>query len=864
MLQSMRRNPLLSHLSPSLLSKMSLAVLTAFSAPVFAGVNLENNATTADAGSVKVESNKTSSATDANSVQSASSILAPNFASNLGTNAFAIISAANPPLLLNITPASLSWGSLMTTYVASSAKLLPAVGQMQAANASLVDPNMITARAEQMTGRPDRIMNFDGQVEIVRGPSTLNADTAEYHAVEDLVMANGNVQMLRNKDCYSGDTFQMQMDTGSGYLTNPVYQLEKNNARGNATRMDFIDKDQSVVENGIYTTCEGPNPDWYLKSSRLDLDTGTDEGVARNGVVFFKNAPILGSPWMSFPISDARRSGVLPPEFTSTTSGGPELTVPYYFDIAPNRDATVFPKYIAKRGAQLGAEVRYLDPEYSGLTHIEVTPTDQETNTTRYSMSILHKETLLPGLTMDLNYNRASDNQYAVDYSHSITASSQHLLPQTVTFVYGQPFWSAGLTAANYQVLQDANNDIGKPYQTLPKLFAHAGKIDDFGGFDWAVDTEYANFSHPTLVNGERFVVQPQISYPILGTYFFVTPKLSYHLSEYKLGDNLATGDPASPVLSVPTFSLDTGLYFERETSMFGREITQTLEPRMFYVKTPYRDQTKIPEFDTGVSDINFAQIFTENRFSGQDRVGDANQLTTGLISRAIEADGQERIRFAIAQRISFSQPVVVDGPYYYSSSIVGDQTIYTQHSTLPSRSDLIMVAEGKLTNNLTAQASWQYSQSFSSTEQLNFGLKWQPAPMQVFNLEYRYKQISQVDPEGMRQLDMSAQWPLAPRWYGVARSNYSIQDRRILDGLVGFEYKQDCWVFRAVAQRYVVPSTVANVTSSATTSLFFQLELNGLSRIGTNPLEVLKRSISGYQPINQPTTQPSYQQTNY
>ncbi len=809
----MRRGSLLSHLSPSLLSKMSLAVLATFSAPSFSADNGQTESVAALPG------------------------MGVFNALTLQAGLAEIVAAARIPSALNA---------------------------MDTMSAALTDAKVITVRAEQMTGRPERVLHLDGQVELVRGTSTLNADQAEYHAVEDIVVASGNVQMLRNKDCYSGDNFQMQMDTGEGFLTNPVYKLEKNNAQGYATRMDFIDKDQSVVQSGIYTTCEGTKPDWYMRSSRLDLDTGSDEGVARNGVVFFKDVPILGSPWISFPISDSRRSGVLPPEFYSSTATGSQVVVPYYFDIAPNRDATLFPAYFAKRGEQLGLEYRYIDPTYSGITHFEVNPKDQQTGTDRYSLGVIHKEVLLPGLSMDLNYNRASDDQYAVDYSHSITASSQHLLPQILVLSYGQAFWSAGVMAARYQVLQDANKDIGVPYQTMPKLFAHAGRIDDFGGFDWTVDTEYANFSHPTSVNGERIVAQPQISYPILGTYYFVTPKFSYHLSEYKLGENLTAGNPADPVLSVPTFSVDSGLYFERDTSMFGRSLTQTLEPRLFYVKTPYRDQTKIPEFDTGLSDLNFAQIFTENRFSGSDRVADANQLTAGLISRAIEADGQERIRFAIAERFSFAQPVVVDYPLYVTSVVNGTQTVYTTHSTLPSRSDFIFAANGKLAGDFSIDAAWQYSQSQQSTGQMSYGFKWQPAPMQVVNAEYRFQHTSQVDPEGMKQVDVSAQWPIASRWYGVARTNYSIKDRRILDGLVGLEYKQDCWIFRAVAQRYVVPSTVATITSSATTTLFFQLELNGLSRIGTNPLEVLKRSISGYQPINQPTTQPSYQQNNF
>lgn len=704
------------------------------------------------------------------------------------------------------------------------------------------DPDEIHIRAEQMTGRPARILNLDGQVKVVRGVSTINSDTAEYHIVEDLVMANSNVRMLRNKDCYRGDTLQMQMDTSEGYLTNPVYQLEKNNARGSAQRIDFVGEAQSEVDQGTYTTCAGTKPDWYLTSSRLNLDTDRDEAVAHGGVVYFKDVPIVASPWLSFPISGARRSGFLPPVYNSTTKGGIEFTLPYYVNIAPNRDATLFPTYIAKRGLQLGGEFRYLDPAYNGRFFGEVTPQDQITGTTRYALSYLHNQSLPSGISMNWNYNRASDDQYAVDYSHSITESSQHLLPQTFSLAYGAAWGSVGLLTSNYQVLQDANNSIVKPYEIMPKLYSHLERSDVLGGFDWSLDTEYANFSSDTAVNAQRVALNAQLSYPISGSYYFVTPKILYHLSDYRLGAKLTPGAPDNLTLSVPTFSLDSGLYFERNTSLFGRDIIQTLEPRLFYVKTPYRDQSNIPLLDTGISDISFFQMFTENRFSGQDRVGDANQLTAGLISRAIEMDGQERIRLGLAQRFSFSTPLVVGNPSFPTS-----------------KSDLIFAANGKLTDTLSTNAVWQYSQSQHSTGKMSYGLRWQPAPMKVVNAEYRYQRVSEVNPEVMRQIDVSVQWPIAPRWYGVARTNYSVVDKRILDGLIGVEYKQDCWIFRAVAQRYLVPSTVATVTSSSTTSLFLQLELSGLSRIGTNPLEVLRRSIPGYQPVNQPITQTYY-----
>jgi len=781
----MRRNLLLSHLSdlsPSLLTKMSLALIAAFSSCVANPAYADDNLTPVNA------------ITD------------------------------------NTTTTAAACTTTTATNTAINTKKNKTSGKAADQNENELP---MTIRAQQMTGRPERVLNLDGDVEITRGSTQFNADAAEFHNVEDILVAKTKVTIKRDGDCYSGDSLQFALDTNAGFLTNPVYKLERNNAQGHGSRMDFENQERSTILNGTYTTCEGLNPDWYMKSSEMNLDSGRDIGTASDAVVYFKNVPILGAPWITFPLSDARRSGVLPPVFATTTSGGPELSLPYYFDIAPNRDVTLYPKYITKRGWQMGVEARYMDTDYNGMTHFEINPDDTQTNTSRYSLSSIQTAKLAPDLTMNWNLNRASDDQYAIDYSRSITNSSQHLLPQELSFNYTQPLWNVGTTLSSYQVLQDPNNIIVPPYHRLPQSFIQTGGFD-VGGFDWSMNAQYTNFSHPTLVNGERLVFQPEISYPIVGNYYSLTPKISYTLSEYRLGKNLTPGAPPDVSLSVPTFSLDGNLQFERETTIFDQNVTQTLEPRLFYLRTPYRDQSAIPLFDTSLADLNFAQLFAQNRYAGLDRVGDANQLTSALISRVIDDSGQERMRFAIGQRINFTP------------------TLVTATETLPqSRSDFLMTSSAKMTSTLSLDAAWQYSQSNHSTDSFSYGARWQPGPMKVINAEYRLQRADTTYPDGLQQIDFSAQWPLSQRWYGVGRANYSLIDRSLLDGLAGVEYKQDCWVFRFVVQRYAIPSAIVTTATNSTTSWFFQLELNGLSKIGSNPVDVLKRSISGYQPVS-------------
>lgn len=695
----------------------------------------------------------------------------------------------------------------------------------------------VNVSAEQMTGRPDRQLNLDRDVEVVRGATTIKADKAEYRIIKDEVEATGHVWMKRLQDRYTGDKAVMNMDSGKGYVTNPTYLFGKNGGRGQADKIDFLADDQALVTQGTYSTCEAADPDWYLRASTLDLDSGRDVGTMHSGVVYFKGVPILGAPLMSFPLSGERKSGVLPPTFGVTSTGGAELTVPYYFNIAPNRDVTLYPRYIARRGLLLGADARYLGDDYSGETRVEGIQ-DRMTGTGRYSLSTIHTQTLAPNLVFAWNVNKASDNDYPSDFSHSVTASTQRLLTRDVSLTYGGTYWSAVGRVTKYQLLQDINSPIQKPYDRLPQLDLTAAR-QDVAGFDLGFASEFARFSNTVtagtsigsqMVGGDRMYATPSISYPIIRPGYFITPKASLDATTYRL-NNVTAGAPTSLTRVVPTYSLDAGMTFERDTTVFGRDMTQTLEPRLFYVRTPYRDQSLYPNFDSGLADFNFAQIFSENRFVGHDRISDANQITGALVSRFIEENGLERLRMAVGQRFYFADPKVsLDGT---TSTISG------------SKSDLLLSLGGQLTNKLSLDNTVQYSETLHQMVRSTFGTRWQPAPKKVLNLTYRLDRTNSASL--LKQFDVSGQWPVSQRWYAVSRINYSIPDKTVAEGLLGMEYKADCWVFRLVAQRIPTSST------KASTSFFIQLELNGFSKIGSNPLDALSSSIPGYQIINKP-----------
>ncbi len=733
----------------------------------------------------------------------------------------------------------------MTAMAAAISALPFASAQTVAGPSKAKDAEAETrVSSEQMTGRPDRELVLERDVEIIRGETTLTSDHATYWIAEDEVEASGNVRMTHFGDRYTGDKMRFKMDAGEGYVENPTYHMKGNNAQGAAERIDFESKDVAHITDGTYSTCEGPNPDWYLKSNTMSLDKGRDVGTGAATVIYFKDVPIMGTPYISFPLSGERKSGFLPPSIGSTSTGGLEVMTPYYFNIAPNRDFTLSPRFIARRGLQLGGDARYLDSAYSGETKVEYLSNDQQTDTDRYSYSSIHTQRLSPQASFGWNINGASDDDYPADFSQNLAISTERLLLRDVYFNYGGNFWSATARASNYQVLQvqDINSKITRPYDRLPQLTLQAAR-QDVNGFDWSAGLEATRFWHPDFVRGERYVINPSISYPIVRPSYFLTPKVSLNAASYTLQD------PENNVSStynraLPTFSLDSGLIFERETNIFGDAATQTLEPRLFYVKTPYREQNN-PIFDTALADLSFAQIFSENRFIGNDRISDSDQLTMALVSRYIEASGAERLKVALAQRFYFEEQRVTLTP--------------GQDSNEDSKSDLLASATVRVSDALSTEGNLQYSATQKAISRANYGVSWRPEPKKVLNLSYRVDK-----PNALRQIDVSGQWPLGDRWYGVGRLNYSLPNnyatestflntappsaQGLSEGLLGLEYKADCWIFRIVAQR--IPTS----TGQATSSLFFQLELSGLTKLGSDPLEALRTSVPGYQVINQPT----------
>lgn len=687
----------------------------------------------------------------------------------------------------------------------------------------------ISLEADRVEGRTGREVEASGSVELRQGSLKLNTKELYFLEPEQEVTATGAVHFEKEGDIIEGEFLRYDLDSDTGYMDRPTFRLakkpgRKRGGRGDARRIDFLGEKSERMSDSRYTTCEPGQDDWFLRVKDLQLDRLTEVGTARNATVEFMGVPFLYLPWISFPLSDKRKTGLLPPVFGTSGDSGLEISLPYYWNIAPNMDATITPRVLSKRGLQMQNEFRYLWPKFSGELHGEFLPNDRLTGDSRDFLAWRHNEDFTHGWTGDVNVQRVSDDNYFRDLSTRVADTSTTNLPRDVQLHYNTEIWSFSTRALSYQTLQDPLNPIAIPYRLKPQLLLRGSK-GDYRGADLNLESELTEFSHPTLVDGQRLLIYPSVSYPIVNNFAFVTPKLGYHYTHYRLTDNVS-GD-ASFDRGLPIASIDSGLFFERQFAFKNRSYAQTLEPRLYYVYIPFREQRLIPNFSTSEADFNFAQIFTENQFIGGDRVNDANQLTAAVTSRFIEDEsGVERLRAAIGQRYYFAkQRVTLGNPARDGNA-----------------SDILAALSGQLSRKWSVDMAWQYSPDGNRSEKLTVGTRYHPAPGKTLSLAYRSREATASLPDPINQIDFSGQWPFGPRWYGLGRLNYSLRDSKIVEGLAGVEYNVNCWALRLVAHR------LATAQQKVSTSLFFQLELTGLSRLGNNPLELLKQSIPGYK----------------
>lgn len=748
--------------------------------------------------------------------------------------------------------------------------------------------------SDSIYGIVERDMHLKGRAQIRRNGAVIKADEIKYNPDTDVADLVGNAELIKGNTSFRGPKARFKVDAREGEMESPTYELRDNRANGTAKKLTIETSDIFVFDQATYTTCTPENLDWYFTASKIEIDNEQKEMVGTNGVMRFFDVPIAYVPYFSVPTSNQRRSGILAPVTGYNSNNGWDTTLPYYVNVAPNRDLLLLPRYMNQRGTQLGAQYRFLDRQYAGTLIGEYLPYDKKTGTDRWKYDWQQRQNFsgdlapggLPGpgaFNGYANIARVSDNMYPTDFSQSIAGAITNQFRQEVgankQLTDSLSNWNVSARAMTFQTLQpDPTTTVQSPYNILPNVTAvynnqitptvsdATGKYLELPtGPKTTFSTDYTRFAYN--VNGnplaapagnlysqaDRTVVKGALALPQVTPGYYLTPKVSFQANNYA-ATSITPGAPNAQGFVIPTFSLDSGLAFERDAAelkgFFGRDMLLTMEPRAFYVYTPFQSQAQTPLFDTADGGFGVTQIFSENNFVGNDRVADNNKLTGGITSRMLEASsGAERASVTLAQRQDLTgQRVGLNGT-------IANPTTY---------SDTLGSGSVRLLGNFSVDAFGQYNTQLNRFVQTTVGGSWRPTPGRSLNFGYRNVWSPPTQAFGPTpatlaatttdQYNVSGQWPITRELSVLGRWGYDALTTKTLNTLAALEWTRDCWTLRAAY------SQMLNTSQITTTQILFQIEFRGFGSAGSNPVDIMKLNVPGYMPTSKPIPPSTYE----
>jgi LPS-assembly protein len=670
----------------------------------------------------------------------------------------------------------------------------------------------------------DRLVSSDGLVTVIEGDAVLTesgrritADRIEVDRLDNTVTADGAVTFDNVDYSLSAQHLKVDLDSDDAVYENATYMQFGTFMQGRAARIEREAESRTHLHSATVSTCPAEKEDWTLTADRVLLDHETQQGTARGTVLRFKKVPLLYSPWFRFPIGDARQSGFLAPELSFSDSSGTEFSIPWYWNIAPQADATFTPRYMSERGTQLQNEVRLLT--HQGRWQLDAEYLDDDKFGDERSFGRLrHSGTLGANWATNINAAGVSDKDYFDDLGNSLSIASITHLQRRGELIYYADGFSLLSAVEDYQTLDPDIPPSGRPYQRIPQFVLQTTpRMRE--AVDYGLTAEAVHFDRPASITGPRLDLRPYVNSQLEGAAWFFTPTLQLRYTQYEL-ENTDPGQPASLERTLPIVSLDGGLFFERDAGA----LLQTLEPRLFYLYVPFEDQSNVPIFDTSEYTFSFAQLFRTNRFTGADRVGDANQLSVALSSRFLNpSNGAEKYSISAGQIMYFRDREV---------------TLPGQPAATRPTSDAIVEGSAALSETLALSGALQYNPDTTQNDEGELQLQYRNTTEHIASLAYRYRRREDIE-----QLDASFKWQLTPSWSVLGRWYQSLFDNRLLEGLAGFQYESCCWLFRTV-----VRERIRDETDETENSIYLQLALKGLTSIGRDAGSLLESGILGYR----------------
>jgi len=662
----------------------------------------------------------------------------------------------------------------------------------------------------------DNLLKIGGDVCISLNDQTVSTQELFYDDNAQTVRIDTPLILSDSQQIVEAESALLNLEKETALISEASYQLYQSKANGKAETLT-TDNKNSQLTGLTYTTCPVDDQQWFIKAESADLDQESQIGIFRKMSLNFKGVPILYLPYAKLPLNNQRKTGFLIPDVGNSSNNGAEIAIPYYINVAENMDVTITPRYFSKRGSMLGIEYRYLGNGYKGELLSDYLPSDRKEDKNRRFLEYRHIQNFNTNWSLNSHITNVSDNKYFEDFGNSVNDTAQSYLYSYININGFGDNWRFSGSINDYQILTDSIALNRQPYQALPKLDYSWFNNNYTSSLNYGIDSNWSNLYREDSITTSRFELVPYIEKTFQNSYSRFTPRMSYRHTSWKYSDTeFSDIENLKKSRTLPIASLDYTLTFEKQ---FENGSFSSLEPRLYYLRVPYEDQRNIPLFDTHELTFGSGLLYQTNAFSGADRQSDANQLSIGATQRHFDENGVEKWNVTIGQI-----------NYFDDRRVQLDDSIETR-STSP-----IITEVNYFYRNWKATMSVHWDTDIDKSERALLKFQRKGKNNSLFNFAYRFRRGK------IEQLDSSVVLPIGTNNRLIARWNYSIDERKTIEAIAGFEHRNCCWATRLVARRYVT-----NEEGDVNNGIFFELQFDGLGSLGRNPRRLLKQSILGY-----------------
>lgn len=756
---------------------------------------------------------------------------------------------------LNAPPATGILNSLCYDYVPKIEK--PSADQD--ANAQPVEVD-----ADRLEAKQGGTAVYEGDVKVRQGVRKFDSDYAQLDQKSRDVIAIGNIYYNDGQITVTSDkTLNSNLDTKNSELEEGKYQVHGSPVRGFAEKVTMTNNNQNItLEGAQYTTCPPGQEAWTLKAGSIDIDQSEVFGEAWNASLWLYDYPVFYFPYINFPIKDERKTGLLYPGYTQSSKNGMDITQPFYWNIAPNYDATITSRFMDRRGLMEQVEFRYMpDPAHVGTLYFENLADDKQYDETdslndhlsdghRYLLSARHTSMFMDNamrVSVDYTKVRDQDYNYFNDFSPKVGTQVDNQLQQSLKAGYYQQSWNLNAEVRTYQILLASAQ---QPHELMPRI--NHNYYQQGNWYDLAWNTELTNFGYNndqaieenkgSAYTGTRVYTAPTLTIPLIdeaGYFLDSQYKLMYTRYDQTVPDDMSStftnrftpqggGDVTleEGIITrvLPSFRLKGGMTFERDQQWFGEGASQTLEPEFQYLYVPYKDQDNIGVYDSTTMRQDYYSLFSDRRFAGLDRISDSNRLSVGVTTRIYDPAGDERIRLAVAQAFDFVAPRVK----LYASDNLSTNT----------RSPLSFEGDAKINEQWYAHAGAQYDVEQRQISSANSALEYRHEKL-ISQLNHRFVRDANYDLDrkgevtDLNQIGLLLTTPLNDQWHLYGGYYQELDQNVKVDRKVGLKYDSCCWSINFNLEWVNTPDNV-NLAPTSERSLGIQFEMKGLGSVGT------------------------------